>query len=160
MFELEKDSPLMKAILSRRDSLMDTYMLMAMVVAIYNTKSDEVPHGKEEDFGDIIDGYKIAMMAICGMVAHATDIAGDNAVQTVIVKQRMENMMRDFGFSERGMSMAKSGFVSDLIKSAISNLLTLDDQGAASDLTSHEVAEAIDDLEVEKKTHGFFSHLH
>jgi hypothetical protein len=158
---VDPDDVIVNAILKRREGLMDAYMLMAMIVAIYGTKAGPIAPGEEEHFEKIIKGYEGAMNAICGMVANATDQAGDNAVQTVILKQRMENMMREFGFPDSVIRRSKSGLMGDLINSAISNLLTLDPKGELSSLTDDELAEVVDKAEgTGDPMIDFFSHLH
>jgi len=157
---IDKDDVIINAILKRRDGLMDAYMLMAMIVAIYGTKVGPIDPDDEPHFDKVIAEYEIGMRAIGGMVANATDQKGDNAIQTVILKQRMENMMREFGLPNSVIERAKSGFMGQLIDSAISNLLTLDNRGDASIMTDDELSNMVDEEEEVIKMSNFFSHLH
>lgn len=157
---IDKDDVIALAVLKRREGLMDAYMLLAMMVAIYGTNAGPIEPDDEVRFDRVIAEYEVAMRAICGMVANVTDQVGDNAVQTVILKQRMENMMREFGFPDEVIRRSKFGVMGNLIDSAISNLLTLEDKGSVSQLSDEELAEMVKDDEPRDPMTDFFSHLH
>jgi len=69
-------------------------------------------------------------------------------------------MMREFGFPDEVIRRSKSGIMGELIESAISNLLTLNDKGDMSSLTDDELSEVVEQDEKSDPMTDFFSHLH
>ena len=143
------DSSLMKAVAERRQGMLDTYLLLAMIVAIYESNKHSLPPEDVDRFRETSERYTDAMSIISSLIGAATHVKGDKPIQVVIGRVRMEALLKDLDIPQSKLMGKDGAMVSHLIDVALGNIMS----------TEEDQVDINADIEA-IKVKTFFSHLH